>query len=92
MSPKGLSRINALLDRVVSFLFNLQFYLHILQLHGAETSSHSPDVQILVQKTLSVILIVCCKVPGELQEQSIFAVLSLSHYQVLILKLFYFIY
>lgn len=92
MSPKGLSRITALLDRVVSFLFNLQFYLHILQLHGAETSSHSPNVQILVQKALSVILIVRCKVPGELQEQNIFAVLCLSHYQVLILKLFYFIY
>lgn len=51
MSPKGLSRITALLDRVVFFLFNLQFYLHILQLHGAETSSHSPDVQILVTKS-----------------------------------------
>lgn len=51
MSPKGLSRITALLDRVVFFLFNLQFYLHILQLHEAETSSHSPDVQILVTKS-----------------------------------------
>lgn len=33
-------------------MFNVQFYLHILQLHGAETSLHSPDVQILVQKAL----------------------------------------
>jgi len=89
MSPKGISRITALLDRVVFFLFNLLFYLHILQLHGAETSSHSPGFQILVQKALSVILIVSRKIPGELQEQSFFAVLCLSHYQVLILKHFY---
>lgn len=33
-------------------MFNLQFCLHILQLHGAETSLHSPDVQIFVQKAL----------------------------------------
>lgn len=93
MSPEGLSRITALLDRVFFlFLFNLPFYLQILQLHGAETSSHSPHVQILVQKVLSVILIVCHKVLGELQEQSFFAVLCLSRYQVLILELFYFIY
>lgn len=44
----------------------------------------------LLQKALSVILIVCCKAPGELQEQSFFAGLCLSLYQVLILKLFLF--
>lgn len=66
MSSKGLSGITAFLDSVGFFLFNLQFCLHILQLHGAETSLHSPDVQILVQKAVSVIPIVCRKVPGEL--------------------------
>lgn len=92
MSSEGLRRITALLDRVVFFLFNLPFYLQILQLHGAGTSSHSPHVQVLVQKVLSVILIACHKVLGGLQEQSFFAVLCLSCYQVLILELFYFIY
>lgn len=97
MSPKGLSRITALLDRLVwVFCFGLVLICNSICTYFSymELKHHHIPLMFraLLQKALSVILTVCRRVPRELRGESFFAVLCLSHYQVLILKLFYFTY